>query len=143
MGGGIGSILSNKFKMDPSRLIKFVSLTICILVVIYAITLPYIFELFIGESVIQRQLIAGLIIFPLAFVMGIPFPTGIKILKQTLNENHIPWMWGINGTTSVFGSSLAIIIAIQIGFTYALIAGAIAYFIIFLTFHRFTEKLIS
>jgi len=51
-------------------------------------------------------------------------------------ENYIPWMWGINGIGSVFGSALTIVIAISFGFTEALLLGAACYFVVFLTFQK-------
>jgi len=52
---------------------------------------------------------------PLAFCMGIPFPTGL----QAVADEHaplLPWAWGINGCASVVGASLATLIAVHLGF---------------------------
>jgi hypothetical protein len=46
--------------------------------------------------------------------------------------NHIPWMWGVNGSASVLGSTMTILIAISLGFTQALLASACCYLIVFL-----------
>ncbi len=68
--------------------------------------------------------------------MGFPFPLGIRWLKELKMENHIPWMWGINGICSVLGSVMTIVIAISFGFTEALLVGAGCYFIVFLLFRK-------
>ena len=49
-------------------------------------------------------------------------------------EYQIPWMWGVNGVGSVFGSVLTIVVAIGFGFTEALLLSASCYFIIFFIF---------
>ena len=51
-------------------------------------------------------------------------------------ENNIPWMWGINGISSVLGSAMAMVIAISLGLTEALLVAAGCYFVVFLTFQR-------
>ena len=55
-------------------------------------------------------------------------------------ENCIPWMLGINGASSVLGSAMAIVIAISLGFTEALLVAAGCYFIVFLTFQIAQQK---
>ena len=39
----------------------------------------------------------------------------------------LPWIWAVNGGTSVLGSALAILIAMNVGFRAALLTGAAAY----------------
>jgi len=45
----------------------------------------------------------------------------------------VPWVWGINGSTSVLGSVLAISIAINLGFRVTLVCGLLVYGIAYLT----------
>lgn len=71
--------------------------------------------------------------------MGMPFPTGLKILKKFF-ERDVGWMWGVNGVASVMGSVLAVVIAILLGFTVALVLGAIMYFCVGLISHRLYAK---
>lgn len=72
----------------------------------------------------------------LGFLMGVPFPLGIRWLKERGMESYIPWMWGINGVGSVFGSVMAVVIAICLGFTEVLFLSAGCYFLIFLVFYK-------
>ena len=60
---------------------------------------------------------------PLALLMGMPMPTGIRLLSKRAPQ-IIPWAWGVNGATSVMGSVGALVIAILTGFNQALIVGA-------------------
>ena len=55
-----------------------------------------------------------------------PFPLGIKIINhETLDI--VPWAWGVNGATSVFGSIASILVAINFGFNTVLLLGLLAY----------------
>ncbi|MGB9845813.1 MAG: hypothetical protein ACPLF9_08660, partial [Methanothermobacter tenebrarum] len=97
---------------------------------------PLFLKEFLGLDFIIRVLISILIIMPFSFFMGIPFPLGIRILEIMGMGNDIPWMWGINGVGSVLGSTLAMIIAISLGYTEAFMSGDGCYFIIFLFLWR-------
>jgi spermidine synthase len=59
--------------------------------------------------------VAALIIAPVAFFMGVPFPNGLDTLQN--NKPHLlPWAWGMNGGLSVAGSALARVLAVSSGF---------------------------
>jgi hypothetical protein len=73
-----------------------------------------------------RVYLTMIIIAPLAFLMGTPFPTGLRQLGfQT--PAFIPWAWGLNGVFSVVGSVLVIIISMLSGFTMATVIGGAVY----------------
>jgi len=146
LGGGFGSLTSNFFKKRLTRKISLVALTIVLMVVSYIFVLPFLFDKFLSSPILVRSLITMVILLPLGFLMGIPFPTGLRILKDFFPED-IAWMWAINAVMSVVGSILAVILAILFGFTWALLAGALAYIWIFYQFHSFattkTKELVS
>jgi hypothetical protein len=56
------------------------------------------------------------LIAPLAFCMGLPFPLGLARVAQQMPD-MLPWAWGINGCTSVLSAILATILAMHYGFT--------------------------
>jgi hypothetical protein len=67
--------------------------------------------------------IAGalLVIAPLAFFMGMPFPLGLAHLAAR-DPALVPWAWGVNGCASVISAVLATLLAVQFGFTTVIIA---------------------
>lgn len=67
--------------------------------------------------------IAGalLVIAPLAFFMGMPFPLGLAYLAAR-DPALVPWAWGVNGCASVISAVLATLLAVQFGFTTVIIA---------------------
>ena len=52
---------------------------------------------------------------PLGFVLGFPFPTAIRTLAGP--RNLVPWAWAVNGCASVVGGILAVVLALEIGFS--------------------------
>ena len=104
------------------------------IVIGYTFLLPFVFNQLLGLGITIRLIATISILAPLGFLMGFPFPLGIRLLKEIKMENHIPWMWGINGVSSVLGSVMTIVIAISFGFTEALLIGAGCYFVIGLIF---------
>jgi len=67
-----------------------------------------------------------LLLAPLAFLMGIPFPSGISALQARLRAG-VPLAWAVNGFTSVISASGAVLLAMTIGFRSLLLLAALAY----------------
>jgi len=80
----------------------------------------------LGFSFILRVLITVLVLAPLGFLMGMPFPNGIMILEENA-PGLIPWVWGINGAASVLASILSMLLALSFGFKMVLVVGALCY----------------
>ena len=134
-GAGMGGLWSKKLSMTRmTRGIALASLGVTVIVLGYNLILPLIFDRLLGLSFVMRIAVAVVLVVPLGFFMGIPFPLGIQMLKEIQLEHLIPWMWGINGLGSVWGSTFAIAVSIRYGFMEALIAGAASYFVVFLFF---------
>ncbi len=94
----------------------------------YLAILPYFFRLFLGWPLIQRILLSICVLAPLSFLMGIPFPSGIRVVSGS-SPDLIPWVWSINGFASVVGSILAIMVAISWGYSMVLVWASIIYMV--------------
>ena len=141
VGAGMGSLYSGRFASEKIvKVIAVVSISIVAVLVTYAFSLPLVFKQLLGLELAIRLLATFTILVPVGFLMGFPFPLGLRLLKEMGMENYIPWMWGINGIGSVLGSAMTIVVAISFGFTEALLLGAGCYFIVFLTFQRIRLK---
>lgn len=134
VGAGLGSLRSNRLTPDSlSRGITCSALAIAVIVLVYNFFLPFFLNQLLSLDLSLRLSVAVIILLPLGFVMGFPFPLTIRLLKETKMESIIPWMFGINGIGSVLGSAATIIIAIQLGFTEALLMGSACYLTVSLT----------
>jgi hypothetical protein len=91
----------------------------------------------VGMEFGYRLLVSGAVLIPLGFVMGMPFPTGLRALAvdpapefpagQGASDNTVEWAWAMNAAASVLGSVLAMVVAIRFGLTVTLACGAAAY----------------
>ena len=120
----LGSYLSGRIGEErmTAALTKLLGVLV-VLVFVYIVALPPIFYGLVHLAREFRIVIAVVLMAPLAMVMGMPMPIGIRILARSAPE-IIPWAWGLNGATSVLGSVAALVIAILSGFNQALMIGA-------------------
>ena len=63
---------------------------------------------------------------PIGFAMGMPFPRGLQIATRQTSSGA-PWLWAINGATSVLGSLIAVLVSISIGVSATFWTGVVAY----------------
>lgn len=121
---GLGSLLSTKL----AKVLPQVIFGLCLLTFLYPLFLPYFFEALLGQTLPVRLLVALGALVPLSFLMGVPFPSGIRILA-TLSPDSVPWAWGINGCASVVSSILSLMIALAVGFSWVLAVAGITYLV--------------
>ncbi len=135
VGAGLGSLYSGRLTGEEIyKGIPTAALSVAVLAIVYIFLIPLIFNQLLGLNLALRMLVMVLMLVPLGFLMGFPFPLGIRALKAREMERYIPWMWGINGVGSVLGSAFTIVIAISFGFAQALLLGAICYLFVCLIF---------
>jgi spermidine synthase len=93
------------------------------LVVLHAVAGSWLLHQTMGQPFQARLLITTALLAALGFLMGMPFPVGMRWagLRQ---PGVVPWLWGINGLTSVLGSALSIALAIHLGFQFTLVVAA-------------------
>ncbi len=68
-----------------------------------------------------QALLILILIAPLAFCMGLPFPLGLERVGRAA-PGLVPWAWGINGCASLVSAILAGLLAVHWGFSGVLIA---------------------
>ncbi|MEZ5319605.1 MAG: hypothetical protein R2752_19550 [Vicinamibacterales bacterium] len=107
-------------------------LTVGGLALAYAAVLPSLVPRLLPLSLAVRVAIAIVLIAPLGFFMGMPFPRGLTRAGRGPLPAP-PFYWGLNGTMSVVGSVATVVIAVTLGFRAAMIAGAAAYAVAALT----------
>jgi hypothetical protein len=133
---GIGSFLTRRF--DDAALLRtlaVVVLAVVALVGVYIVALPLLFYRWVQLPQAARVAISVALLAPLATVMGMPMPMGLRLAKHRASE-IVPWAWGVNGATSVLGSVSALVLALLTGFSRVLGVGAIVYAIALLAMRR-------
>ena len=124
VSSGAGSLYAERF--DEPRMLSQILAVVCAGVALVWLTIdPFIYAT-LGASQRTRVVLAALYVAPIAFLMGMPFPTGLRQAGR-VSESLVPWAWAVNGATSVLGSVLAVIVSMTAGFSTSLVFAAIAY----------------
>jgi hypothetical protein len=101
-------------------------MVLVVLIGLNALAVPWVLDRTVGWPLAARLAVAVLILAPLAFLMGMPFPTGVR-QAGARRPGVVPWLWGINGVMSVMGSALSIALAIHLGIRATLLIAAGCY----------------
>jgi hypothetical protein len=144
IGMGTGSFFGKKlFINDPIKRIMLCSITIVLVGSIAFEVSQVISKELIMLDQLYRVIICFFLISPFGFLLGIPFPTAIEILKKNNKEIFLPWMYGVNGIFTVLGSITAVIISMLFGFTISFFLGLTIYLILFLIMHKMSYRKIA
>lgn len=129
---GIGSYLTYRFNFLEKRLIIIFIFIISILIIQTIFLDELIYET-IHFPLLVKWVLVLLIIFPVAFLMGMPFPIAIKRVNE-LFPAITPWAWGINGFASVVAAVLSTIVAVELGFRTVFYTAAFFYLLSMFSF---------
>src|SRR5580698_4054277 len=141
LSSGAGSFFSRRWL--PRTEMAWMPLVLVILTLAANVFfLPWALPAWVGLAFGYRLVVSGLLLAPLGFVMGMPFPTGLRALAARPAfevsgavtgadspgaDNAVEWAWAMNAAASVLGSVLAMVIAIQFGLNITLACGVAAY----------------
>jgi hypothetical protein len=123
LGGGLGSLTSQRWAISRARTVAaFATAGVVVYGIILQLIQQPIVSATLGADIRVRSLLTILMLLPLGFTLGIPFPTGLRAVGHRA-EKFVAWMWGVNGLMSVVGSVGAMIVAKFWGFHATLLAG--------------------
>ncbi|GLC92809.1 hypothetical protein Tamer19_22170 [Cupriavidus sp. TA19] len=123
---GLGSRYSQRLPSRDGRQVMLAVAGIWAISLLYLAGLPALFRLLIALPDPARIAVAVLLIAPLAFLMGMPFPLGLDRIAAR-DEALVPWAWGINACASVVAAVLATLVAIHAGFTVVILVALLLY----------------
>jgi hypothetical protein len=140
---GIGAKYSEKFINGSKSKLYSVFLIIAIYTMFIGLVSPLMFEAFVSLSLILRITITIIMLAPLAFFMGMPFPTGISMLKND-DSRMVGISWAVNGFFSVIGTVITMILAMMFGFKIIFfIAGVFYLFALLFMTIRYKNNLVN
>jgi hypothetical protein len=123
--GGLGSFLSGRLgNAGASRFVPLAGLLGAVTVV-GLVTVPAL-RMFESSGASVRVAVAAALVAFAGFFMGMALPMGMRVAASSAPA-LIPWLWGINGATSVFGSVLAAAVALASGISVSYWAGVGCY----------------
>jgi spermidine synthase len=126
VASGAGSYISRRVIADDDHRLARVLCAIAVLVIALAFGASPLTHAAATWPLPAKMLITVLAIAPAAFLMGMPFPTGLRRLEQR-HPPSVRWAWSLNAAASVLGSAGAIFLAIYIGLRATLLVGSALY----------------
>ena len=136
LSSGAGSFFSRRW-LPRTQLAWMPIVLVIAALLVDVFFLPRWLETWVGFDLNVRIAISSLLLAPLGFFMGMPFPTGLRALASRFNsnpnqydpaeDNAVEWAWAMNAAASVLGSVLAMVIAIQFGLNITLACGVATY----------------
>lgn len=82
-----------------------------------------------------RMLAATRMLFPLGFILEMPFPLGIRAISNQLT-GATAWAWGMNGLFTVVGGLLSVVLGVLLGFNFTILLALAIYVLAFAVFPR-------
>jgi hypothetical protein len=123
---GLGSLLADRVPRGRERrLLPRLLLALVLLFNLYIFAIPPLLTAWMAAPVLWRCVLAAVLLAPLGLLMGMPLPLGMRLFHR--DPSGVPWSWGVNSATSVLGAILAVIVAMNFGFTVTLLAGEAVY----------------
>jgi spermidine synthase len=129
LGSGYAARLADRF----APALRLAVGAIAVLATLYLVGLPVVFRALIALPDAARIGLALLLIAPLAFAMGMPFPLALARLKDG-EPDLVPWAWAVNGCASVLSAILATLLAINLGTTAVVLLAVLLYLVAALVF---------
>ena len=86
-----------------------------------------------------RMLISFLLVAVPGYLMGVPFPTGLGVVKKQASA-FVAWAWVINGIGSIMATLLGVLLAILWGFQAVFLIASGLYFCAALVFSLYSRK---
>ncbi len=92
------------------------------LVGVLAATVQPILSAGVGLPFAVKVMATVAMIAPSGFLMGLPFPTGLRMLERR-HAASVRWAWSLNAAASVLGSVGALVLALYVGLVGTLLVG--------------------
>lgn len=129
LSGGVGSRLTSGVRDDRLRSAGLARLSLVLAaLVVFAALVPMLMRSLEGASAAARIALAVATLSPVGLFMGMAFPLGMRLAAREAPA-LTPWLWGMNGATSVCASVIGVAIALASGISTAFLAGVACYVI--------------
>jgi spermidine synthase len=133
LGAGLGSFVAVRI---PTSSLRYKALLLPLVLIIVSLLSPSLFQTTLGWSFGLRLLFTFLLVVPVGFLMGFPFPIGMILF----GEGNKAWFWAVNGMTSVLGSVSSVVLAMTFGLAEVLILGTTFYLLAILVFRSVVSE---
>lgn len=126
LASGLGSYFSRRLVAGSDRRLEYILASITGLIIALALAATPLTSHAVGLPLPLKVIMAVLLITPAAFLMGMPFPSGLARVEQRYHPS-VRWAWSLNAASSVLGSASAVFLAIYLGLRDTLLIGGAMY----------------
>lgn len=126
ISSGVGSLVSETLRLERKVKVMAAVMGIGVIVLVFLFAVPSLLQTCLGLPLVVKMLITTVLVAPMGFFMGVPFPTGLASLSES-RKAILPWAWGVNGALSVTGSVLTRLVSTSLGFSVVLAGVAFLY----------------
>ncbi len=138
LSSGIGSMFSGRVSASPAAARSVMLILLAVLIVV-GLGTPAAVRMFEGSSTAVRIGVAGVLLAPPGFLMGMGFPIGMAAAVRRSPE-LVPWLWGVNGAMSVVASVAGVCLALASSISTAFYAGCAAYLLATIAYWTVSER---
>jgi hypothetical protein len=129
LGGACGARLGQRGRGDdPADRRAFSCAVVGCAAVLAGFVLPFVAETLLSAPYVIRLASGFVLCAGLGAVMGVPFPAGVRAATHWWPDS-VPFLWAVNGVTSVVGSVLAAILGKTIGSSRVVLVGGVVYLV--------------
>lgn len=121
---GLGSIVSSKWNSTGVKIAVFL---IPFILYLYQIYLDSVFQFFAPFTFETRLYISVIIMIPISFLMGVPFPGAMEKIKKDISHEYATLMYAISGAAGTVAAVTAIYLNVAYGFIFTFYIGMAAY----------------
>lgn len=127
LSAGLGSLVSDSWRVRSSWQSRVPAIAVSLLVVLYYFAVLPVIHAFIAGLLWQRILVSLALVFSCGFLQGFCFPVGMRWMTSLSQERNLPWMWALNGAAGSLASFVAIIISMDTSIGACVLTGAGCY----------------
>lgn len=129
---GLGSFYAGRYLHRPKRGLALACALVFVWIVLAYPFLDTVLLVSLGLPFAVKCAFTALLIAPLAFALGFPFPLGLYQFHGP-RADFLPWAWSLNGAFSVVSTPLANLLAVAAGYKMLLILSLVFYVIVLMT----------
>jgi predicted membrane-bound spermidine synthase len=136
---GAGSYLANGVQNVSRNVLSWSLLAVVAAILSTLFITPPVLALTLGLPSSLRVAVAFLLIAPLGVLLGVPFPTALRLIGKEASS-MVSWAWAVNAFFTVIGSVLATILAMAFGFVAVHVVAAACYAVALLAIRTAPQK---
>jgi hypothetical protein len=137
---GLGSFTTQSISdlhLSKQGRIRFIALIV--ILIVSGLVTPVLATSLVSQPNWIRIGAAILVLTPMGLFMGMAFPLGMRIALKRSPE-LAPWLWGVNGATSVLASVLAMCISLEWGISVTFAFGCFFYVVAIASYYCLEAK---